>query len=318
MLLRYFSIFIFLTLLTYLYDKYKLKFEPDEELKKYNLVQKFLLNKSGMFGNKPILWIHTTHNINQRWWPSFGSRNTSLLNQPYIISCVETIIKHCSDSFNICLIDDNSFEKIIPHWNIEMNKLSEPIKCHMRLLALSKLLYNYGGLLLPNSTIVCKDLKEIYNKSISEKGCFSVNMINRSSSSDYNSIFPSTKIMGCSKNNETMKEFVNHLEILSGTDYTNESDFLGQANNWLYKKYKENKIKILCAKLFGIEDSNGDIVNVDRLMGEGHIQFIKNKVAIYIPQDEIARRTKYQWFARLSREQLINCDSIVAKYLLIS
>lgn len=317
-MLRYFSFFIFLTLLGFLYEKYKLKFEPDEELKKYDLVQRFLLNKDGVFGNKPILWIHTTHNVNQRWWPSFGSRNTTLLNQPYIISCVETIIKHCSESFNICLINDNSFEKIIPDWQIDMNKLAKPIKCHMRLLALSKLLYNYGGLLIPNSTIVCKNLKPLYDESISEKGFFSINMINRTITADYNTLFPSTKITGCKKNNTTMKEFSNYLEILTGTDYTNEVDFLGKANNWLYKKHKENKLKIICGKLFGIEDSNGEIVNIDRLMGETHIPFLKDKYAIYIPGDEIIKRTKYQWFSRLSHEQLRNCDAIVAKHLLIS
>jgi len=188
----------------------------------------------------------------------------------------------------------------------------------MRLLALSKLLYNYGGLLIPNSTIVCKNLKPLYDESISEKGFFSINMINRTITADYNTLFPSTKITGCKKNNTTMKEFSNYLEILTGTDYTNEVDFLGKANNWLYKKHKENKLKIICGKLFGIEDSNGEIVNIDRLMGETHIPFLKDKYAIYIPGDEIIKRTKYQWFSRLSHEQLRNCDAIVAKHLLIS
>jgi len=185
----------------------------------------------------------------------------------------------------------------------------------MRLLALSKLLYNYGGLLIPNSTIVCKNLKPLYDESISEKGCFCVNMINRNITADYKTISPSTKIMGCKKNSTTMKEFSNYLEILTGTDYTNESDFLGKADNWLYKKHN---LKIICGKLFGIEDSNGEIVNIDRLMGETHIPFIKDKYAIYIPGDEIIKRTKYQWFSRLSHKQLRNCDSIVAKHLLIS
>ena len=82
---------------------------PDEELEKYDLIKKYLLNSNENLGGKPILWVHTTHNINARHWLNFGSRNTLQLNQPYILSCIETIVRHCSDSFHICLIDDSSF-----------------------------------------------------------------------------------------------------------------------------------------------------------------------------------------------------------------
>ena len=85
-----------------------MKYVPDEELDKYDMVRKFLLNGGPGLGDKPILWIHTSHPINHRYWPSFGSRNTRLLNQPYKVACVETVVKYCSKSFNIVLIDDYS------------------------------------------------------------------------------------------------------------------------------------------------------------------------------------------------------------------
>jgi hypothetical protein len=82
---RYISIVIILTVLGVLYEKYKLKFMPDEELQKYDLIKKYLLNGDEDLGGKPILWIHTTHEVNARNWPSFFSRNTTKLNQPYIL-----------------------------------------------------------------------------------------------------------------------------------------------------------------------------------------------------------------------------------------
>ena len=312
---RYFSIFIILTVLGYLYEKYKLKYVPDEELDKYNMVRKFLLNGGPGLGDKPILWIHTPHPINHRYWPSFGSRNTRLLNQPYKVSCVETVVKYCSKSFNIVLIDDYSFEKLLKGWRIDMDKLANPVKEHMRMLALSKLLHSFGGLLLPNSTIVCKDLKPLYNGGLKNNDCFSVNMINRGSSADLSTMFPTTKILGCKKNSATMGQFVTYLEGLASTDYTNESDFLGQANRWLYSN---NGISVICGKLFGVEDNDGNAVGIDRLMGNTFITFSPNKYAIYIPGDEILRRTKYEWFARLSQQQLRNCDTVAAKQLLIA
>jgi hypothetical protein len=312
---RYFSIFIILTVLGYLYEKYKLKYIPDEELEKYDMVRKFLLNGGSGLGSKPILWIHTAHPVNHRDWPSFGSRNTRLLNQPYKVSCVETVVKYCSKSFNIVLIDDYSFEKLLKGWQVDMDKLANPVKKHMRMLALSKLLEAFGGLLLPNSTIVCKDLKPLYNESLKSNGVFSVNMINRGSSSVSSTMFPTTKILGCKKKCATMGQFVTYLEALVSTDYTNEMDFLEQSNRWLHDN---DKVNVVCGKLFGSEDNDGKRVGIDRLMGSTFINFSPDKYAIYIPGDEILSRTKYEWFARLSQEQLRNCDTIVAKQLLIA
>ena len=53
-------------------------------------------------------------------------------------------------------------------------------------------------------------------------------------------------------------------------------------------------------------------------MGNTFIDFAPNKYGIYIPGDEILKRTKYEWFARLSQQQLRNCDTIAAKQLLIA
>ena len=158
---RYVSVIIILTVLGVLYEKYKLKFMPDEKLEKYDLIKKYLLNGDEDLGGKPILWIHTTHEVNARNWSSFYSRNTTKLNQPYILSCLETIVKSCGESFNICLIDDNSFSKLLPKWDIQVRKLSNPIRSHVRTLAMANLLHSYGGMQIPDSTIVLKDLNFI-------------------------------------------------------------------------------------------------------------------------------------------------------------
>ena len=127
-MIRYISILIILTVLGVLYEKYKLKFMPDEELQKYDLIKKYLLNGDEDLGGKPILWIHSTHEINARNWPNFFSRNTTNLNQPYILSCLETIVKNCGESFNICLIDDSSFLKLLPKLGYSSKKVGQSNK----------------------------------------------------------------------------------------------------------------------------------------------------------------------------------------------
>jgi len=112
-----------------------------------------------------------------------------------------------------------------------------------------------------------------------------------------------------------MGQFVAYLENLTSHDYTNESDFLGQANQWLYSN---NNLNILDGKTFGVEDNDGKQIGIDQLMGNTFINFSPDKYAIYIPGDEILKRTKYEWFARLSQQQLRSCDTIAAKQLLIA
>ena len=55
---RYITIFIILTTIGILYDRYVKKFFPDEELDKHNLVRKYLLNEGESLTGKPILWLH--------------------------------------------------------------------------------------------------------------------------------------------------------------------------------------------------------------------------------------------------------------------
>ena len=143
-LFQNFLIFILITAIGILYKRYEAKYFPDEELDKYNLVRKYLLNESESMSGKEILWIHTKHEINSRNWSSFSSRNSRKLNQPYKDLCVESIIRQCGNSFNVCLINDESIGKLLPEWSIQLGQLADPIKNHVRQLGLAKLLHAYG------------------------------------------------------------------------------------------------------------------------------------------------------------------------------
>ena len=316
-MLKYFYGFVLVTAIGIMYEKYRMKYYPDDELNKIGLIKEFLLNDEDL--GKPILWIHTTHNVNARNWQSFYSRSTDKLNQPYIISCVETMIKHCGKSFNICLISDDSFKKILPNWKINLDGLADPVKNHVRQLALMKTLHSYGGMLIPNSTIVMKDLKSIYNKGLMDKTCFSVECNNKTSTADFKQLMPTTKIIGCKRLSPCMNELLVFLEQKISSDYTDEWSFLGETSKFIYKLYNENKLELISGKTFGIVDKNCNIVIIDDLMGNKFIDYDSSQLyAIYIPAKEILSRTQYQWFARLSQQQLRNCDNMVAKYLLVA
>ena len=314
---KFFLVFIVLTLLGYLYDRYKFKYIGDEELNKYDKMKGFLLNKEEL-SDKPIIWIHTKYNINSREWLSFNSRNTEQLNQPYIFSCVKSIIKHNSDSFHICLIDDKSFSKLIPDSNIELEKLPEPIKSHIRTIALCELLYHYGGFVVPNSTIVTSDLKDLYNEGLNNSNMFSVETINRTNSADDTDLFPSLKILGCKKESNEMKELIIYMKSQTEKDTSNAMDFEGGGNRYLFKMSQEHKINIINGKYFGTRKKCGGIVCLDELMKDEFIEFDGNIKGLYIDEDELMKRDKYSWFAKISEKELNEVNNIAAKFMLIS
>jgi len=52
-------------------------------------------------------------------------------------------------------------------------------------------------------------------------------------------------------------------------------------------------------------------------LGDTFINLSGKVRGLYIPADEILKRTKYQWFARLSAKQLSTSDTMVGKYMAI-
>ena len=316
-MIKFLGLFVFLTLLGYLYDRYKFKYEGDEELNRYEKMKEYLLNDSasGLMA-KPILWIHNDREVNSRKWLSFGSRNSVRTNLEYLTTCLETIVKKNGDNFNVCLIDDTSFEKLIPDWNIRLHKLSDPVKKHIRTLALTKILHYYGGLLVPNSLILKKPLIDMYNSGVSKTGMFSVEYYNKTNTSDYTELFPSATFMGCKKNNKAMRELSIYIEKLTSIDNTNESDFLGQINRYLFKLSQEHKVNIVNGSVIGVRNAHGCVVRLDDLFEEKRPNFGENMIGIYIDKDELLKRKKYNWFVNMRRKEILKSNSFIGKYVL--
>ena len=209
--------FVVLSLLGIVYNEFKRKYLDDEN-DHYNIVKKYLLNDTDEFLKKlpdsklPIIWIHSKYEVNARNWVDFYSRNTKDLNQPYKELTLKTIIDKCGSDFNICLINDESFSDLIPNWNIDIHKVADPIKSNIRELAIAKILDTYGGMLLPDSFICLDSLKYIYNTGIQDDKMFVGELLhtNNVNTPECNmetrdNYYPSTKLMGCAKESQTMK-----------------------------------------------------------------------------------------------------------------
>ena len=317
---RLFATFIIITAIGILYDKYKEKYDPEPEKVQFGLIQRYLLNDPGYSNdnNKPIMWIFSDYDINSRHWKSFGSRNTTDLNQPYIHMCIELIIKWCGDSFNICLINANSFDKLIKDWTINVNELSEPIRGRVIKLGLFRILHKYGGVLMPNSMLMLRDFKYYHDRYLGASGCYFGEFVCRNITSSIKETFPDNKLFGCTKKNINMKELCNYMEKIISTDNTSETDFNGNLDRFVFKLINRQAINKIPGNLLGTKTANGDIIIIDDLLGNSKIEFDKAAFGIYLPDDEILKRKKYGWFARSNKVQILSSNTNVGKMFALS
>ena len=322
---EYVIFFIVLIVLSSIYKKLKLDESKNTSEYYYKMVNTYLLNGNNLgINSKPFLWIHLhndntiTPNVNSRHWSSFGSRNSVELNQPYQSLTIKSIVDKCGNDFNICLIDDKSFNKILPNWTIDLSIVANPVKTHIRLIALSSILNVYGGLLVPSSFICFDNLISIYN-NLPQNKILVGEFMNIADNKNFNNLFtPSTLLMGCNADNSTMKEFIKYLEILNSNDFTAEQDFNGNANKWLMNNIKSNNINVIDGRYIGTKKACGSPVYIDELVSSSFIKFREDAVGLYIPWNEILNRTALQWFSRLSPEQVLKSDTIIGKQLLIN
>ena len=317
-MLQYLFYFIVITVLGILYDKYKTKQSLNENKANYDLIRKYLLNDNALSGSKPIIWIHIDHEINSRNWLSFGSRNSTQLNQPYLYITIQSIINHSGNDFNVCLIDDNSFSKLLPGWSVDLEHLADPVKSHTRNLALTKILYHYGGMLVPSSYLALQPLKHLYDEGMNESEIFAVKCNPTSNVATYVDTFPSHMFMGCSKQNPIMKEIMLYIERLDSRDYTNEQDFLGQINRMYFKMISEGNMNSICGGKIGTLTRERKPIYIEELMGSSHIDFCEHMCGILVPQKQLLQRVKYGWFVRSSPEQIYSSNTILGKYMLLS
>jgi len=289
----------------------------------YTLIKKYLLNESPLYGfNKPKLWIHSKYEVNSRQWKSFQSRTSTDLNQPYLHLTIRTIINHCSNDFNICLIDDNSFARLIPSWDIDLASVAEPMKSHYREIGMMQLLYYYGGMIVPNSFLCMQNLKSLYDentRSLSGKSMpFACERLNNTVNQlkTPSMFLPSMYFMGAKKNDEIIQELVEYLKVRNmNPHFTEEVDFNGDSSHLLNRAVKTEKMNLVDGRSIGVKNTSGKPILLDNLMEEDYLDLAIHTYGIYIPADEILKRIKYKWFAMVPSEEVFNTNAIVAKYL---
>jgi len=302
-----------------LYNWYEEKQLKMKEMNDFTDIQKYLLSDEDLGkSGKPILWIHIPYEYNSRNWTSFGSRSSLELNQPYLYLTIKSIIMKCDDSFKICLIDDTSFEKLIPGWNINMNTISQPIITNMRQLGMIKLLHIYGGMICPCSFLCMKNLIGMYEKGTRNDKMFICENNDRSISSTETQFAPDIHFCGAPKDTHVVKDLSHFIQHVISTDSTAESKFANDIGQWCLHKIQMGKIILINGMEIGIKCENSKPIKIEELMSSNYLDLYPETYGILIPARDILMRRQYEWFARLSEKQVLESDTIIGKYILIT
>jgi hypothetical protein len=309
-------------LASYVGNRFKQSFDTKNE--DAELIQQYLLNESPLYGhNTPKLWIHTKYEINARKWKSFNSRNTTDLNQPYIHLCIKTIVNHCGDDFNICLIDDESFSKLIPMWDANMVSLAEPFRTRMREYGMAQLLYIYGGIVVPNSFVCTKNLINLYHEETRENRAFVGENLNRTLNLVRNRkklrFVPDFTFMGAHKSNEAIGDYLEFLKRGNmNPHFQCETEFLGESAQFFIDKLNTQQMNLISGELIGVKTIKKTPILVEDLFEEDYLELHPKSYGLYIPYEDILKRPKYQWFAVSSANEILGAKCFVSKVLVSS
>lgn len=299
-----------------LYQRYKESEKKKLSNESYELIKKYILNDSSLANlKKPIIWVHLPYQKNAREWESFGSRVTLNLNQPYLNLTIKTLIDKCGKSFHICLIDDETFQHLLPGWELDISRVGEPIATYIRQLGILNLLYNYGGMVIPASFICLKNLKNLYEDGVKKENMFMCEMINRSKTADVISHTPNTKFMGCEKENEIVFNAIKFLEKTISNDQSGQPLLSDVLNSWFIQKQLDNeKIKVISGRKIGTKLTNDKPLGLEELLASDNENLPSAGYGILIPNEELLIRKNYQWFLRMSEKEILNSDMVVSKY----
>ena len=343
--------------------KYTHFIEGDENKNEYKLIQEYLLNESPLYGyNKPKLWVHTKYEYNARKWKSFQSRSSFDLNQPYIHLTIKSIVLHCADDFNVCLIDDDTFSKLIPSWTIDMKSVADPLKTRYREYGLAQLLYYYGGIVVPNTFICRRNLKDLWIEGTEngapfvgeyrnqyanttaggQKSSFigdnnyiaGVNGIFAGASRDLEiqshnptlkrsrqttAFLPNPFFMGARKNDPVILEMIEYLKVRdSRIPFSSEASFLGCYSQWCLTQVLEGKLRVIDGEMLGTKMVDKKPVLIEDLIEEGDLNIRPDSYGVYIPEEDVLKRNKYQWIAVMSAEDILQSRMAVSRYIIES
>ena len=157
---------------------------------------------------------------------------------------------------------DHVGTKLLPNWNIDLERTPEPSQERIRLLGILKLIYHYGGLNVPSSFLCLKSFNKLLNKCNNENKPIIGESLNNTLEKNLDCV-PDTRFFGAARENQIILNFINWLEREISTDFTDETTIKGNIQKYCLNEIKKNNINLIDGELLGVLDENKKIILLD-------------------------------------------------------
>ena len=223
--------------------------------------------KEHFFSNntrKPYLWVY---------WDNIDNTDTP----PYIQLCHESMLKHCSEYFEIIFLNKNNIYIFLPELEKIKHKIDELIIPHKVDIYRIYLLYKYGGLYLDSDIIVLKNPVEIIEKLINTEYDFvGTGCTGFECEGGYGK--PSNWLLASKPNTKLMKLCMDKINnIIFSNNIKIEYHDIGKKIIWESLEYLINnenyKYFHYPTDITGIRDKNKRWVNSYKLVSERKIEY---------------------------------------------
>ena len=122
--------------------------------------------------------------------------------------------------------------------------------------------------------------------------------------------------MGAKREDLVIYELVEYLEFRNKTLHsTYERAFIGDTVQWCLGSIRTQAMNLIGGERIGIKTNGRKQILLDDLMAENDLDLSPNCCGVYIPADEVLVRTKYQWLAFISKQELLKSDIAISRYL---
>jgi len=235
----------------------------------------------------------------------------------YLDLCFDTIVKHCSNSFEIVLLNEKTIHDYLPNLREDLDrKLSIPQKTdYFRF----KLLHKYGGIWLDTDTIIMQDLMPLFKNL--EKYDYVGGGCHTNDCSKTGHPYPFNGVMMSRPNTKFMELCVN------------ECDKLLDENDTLEDKYFLIGRELMWNKIEELRKNGWDYYHVDSKCQERDSNYIKLRNHRFISNEDIDTNCLGkmffipiyntapgfpEWFKKMSKKDILNNNFLISKIFNLS
>ena len=286
---------------------YSVKLIEEDRYKKRGLLNKGMDNKT--------LWLYYDQSdVNSRFWADFGSRSSRVLSTPYLNLCYQSIAMKNGQTYNIKVLAGLSdVAVLLGGWNNLPKPLQNPI-AHVGEAELNyiraTILNRFGGVWVNPSTIFLKPLPDY---SESKNVIFFGTDKDETYSGSNGTPVPGVDIMYSPNAHNPVFEHLEKVALARIERQEGGRQFRGDIK-WdlreVMAKYKD--IEYLPECEFARKE-NGRRIQLEDLLGTSIIPVNPKACFIPLPNKELEERRNFEWFLRMSEEQILNSELYISK-----